>query len=81
MSRRSDPRRIQDAWKAAVRDRLIEEQRLSSADAEAWLHAWDVEAARLGLILDGDHWTLGSVWIREQRAKHRTPPTATDHAA
>ena len=81
MSRSSDARRTHDAWKATVRDRLIDEQRLSSADAEAWLHAWDIEAARLGLVLDGDHWTVGSVWIREQRAKHRTPPTATDHAA
>jgi len=81
MVRRSDPRRIHQARRVAIRNLLVDEQRLAPDQVDAWLTAWEIEAERLALILDGDFWTIGSVWIREQRAKHGTPPSATDHAA
>jgi hypothetical protein len=48
MSRRADPARIEEARRAATRSRLIGDG-VTEATAEAWIAAWDVQAAADGL--------------------------------
>jgi hypothetical protein len=48
MSRRSTPERIDEARRAATRSRLIGEG-VTEATADAWIAAWESEAARDGL--------------------------------
>lgn len=52
---------------------MIDEGRVSADDADEWIAAWDAEATRLKLQTDGDYWTIGSVWIAEQRRARRSP--------
>jgi hypothetical protein len=73
MSRKAGPLWLRRTRRTVATRLLIEERRSSSDDAEAWLVEWDAEAARLGLKMNGDYWTLGSVWILEQRRARRTP--------
>ena len=56
MPRRADPRRIYEAGRAAIRNRLLSD----GMDAEAtewWLTAWELEAAVRELPGDRDYWT------------------------
>jgi hypothetical protein len=70
MSRRSDPERISQAWRTAVRNTLTS-QGIPLEDAERWCTAWEVEAAMRELPRDSDYWTVGSAWIAEQRARRQ----------
>jgi hypothetical protein len=75
MVRRSDPERIIQARRIALRNRLIDEDRLPRALAEAWISAWEAEAARLGIAPGNEYWTYGSAWIEEQRQSGHSPET------
>ena len=55
MSRRADPARIDDARWAATRNRLIGTG-LDEATADAWIAAWEAQAAQDGLPRDGAYW-------------------------
>jgi len=72
MARRSDPERINAAWRAAIPNTLTDSG-MSLPDAEGWLPAWEAEAASRGLPKGGGYWTVGSAWIAEQRAARRRP--------
>jgi hypothetical protein len=43
--------------------------------AERWLQSWELEAAVRELPTTGDFWTVGDVWVAEQRAARRRPGT------
>jgi hypothetical protein len=48
---------------------------LGSADAEAWIAAWEREAEARGLPRTGHYcWEAGQTWIAMRRLQHRTPP-------
>jgi hypothetical protein len=70
MSRRADPARIDEARHAATRNRLIGTG-LDEATADAWIAAWDVQAAQDGLPRDGAYWEAGWQWIASERAARR----------
>ena len=72
--RRADPTRIWEARRAAVRNRLTDDERVSGALAERWLCAWDAEAGRRGIDrLDPDYWRDGTGWIDAERTTRRNP--------
>jgi hypothetical protein len=66
VSRRPDPKRIHKARRAAVRNLLIDEYRMSPELADTWIASWEAEADRRGTEPLSDHWTIGLVWICEQ---------------
>lgn len=66
MSRRPDPKRIDEARRGAVRNVLIEEDRMSATVADAWIRDWDAEAGRLGVERGSEYWTLCLAWIHER---------------
>jgi hypothetical protein len=70
MARRSDPERILQARRAAIRNTLTGSG-MSLEDAERWCDAWGFEAAGRGLPKDGDYWTAGAAWIAAERAGRR----------
>ena len=71
MSRRADPARIDEARRAAIRNRLIGEG-MTEATAEAWIAAWDAEAAHEGLEPGRVYWERGWDWItREKQLRSR----------
>ena len=70
MARHADPERILIAWRIAVRNSLTGSG-MSLEDAERWCDEWEVEAAMRDVPRDRDYWTVGSVWIAEQRAARR----------
>jgi len=72
MSRRSTPERIDEARRAATRNRLMGEG-VTPATADAWLAAWAEQAARDGLERDGAYWTAGWDWIADQRTRRVRP--------
>ena len=72
MSRRSTPERIDEARRAATRNRLIGE-RLTESTADAWIAAWEAQAATDGLERGRTYWEAGWAWIAEQR-EHRVRP-------
>jgi hypothetical protein len=72
MSRRADPARIAEARRAAIRNRLIGE-RVTEATAEAWIAAWDAQAAQDGIEPGSVYWERGWEWIAAQR-QHRVRP-------
>jgi hypothetical protein len=49
VSRRADPDRIYQARRAAIRNRLTDEDRLPPELADVWIAAWEVEAADRGI--------------------------------
>jgi hypothetical protein len=66
-----NPARIDEARRAATRNRLIGE-RLTEATAKAWIAAWDVQAAEDGLEPGREYWERGWDWIiRERRQRVR----------
>ena len=62
MSRRSTPERIDEARRAAPRNRLIGEG-VPEPTADAWIAAWAEQAARDGLERGESYWTARSEWI------------------
>ena len=72
MSRRSTPERLDAAWHAGVRNRLIGE-RVTEETADAWIAAWEAQAAQDGLERGAAYWDAGWEWINEQRKKRRLP--------
>jgi hypothetical protein len=72
MARPADPERIHLARRLAVRNSLTD-YGMSLEDAERWCDRWELEATERGLPKDRDYWTVGSVWIAEQRAASRPP--------
>lgn len=66
--------RIHRARRAAIRNRLIS----SGTDpdiAERWCDAWEAEAALRDLKRDRDYWEAGKLWIDEQCAARKRPPS------
>ena len=72
MARRSTPERIDQARRAATRNRLIGE-RVTEETADAWIAAWEAQAAQDGLERGAAYWQAGWDWIAEQRKTRRTP--------
>ena len=72
MSRRSTPERIDAARRAATRNRLIGE-RVTEETADAWIAAWEAQAAQDGLERGSAYWQAGWDWIAAQR-EHRVRP-------
>jgi hypothetical protein len=67
MARRSSPDRIHVARRIAVRNRFVQDHRLSEQRAEALVAAWEAEAARRGLEPESpDFWRDAAPWIIEQ---------------
>jgi hypothetical protein len=72
MPRRADPARIDEARRAATRNRLIGEG-ATEETADAWIAAWEAQADRDGLERGPAYWECGWAWIAEQR-RHRVRP-------
>ena len=72
MPRRADSRRIYEAGRAAIRNRL-QSDGLDAETTEWLLTAWELEAAIRELPTTGHFWTIGDAWIAEQRAARRRP--------
>jgi hypothetical protein len=70
VSRRSDPERIFQARRAAIRNTLTGSG-MSLEDAERWCDAWVLEADGRGLPKDGANWRAGAEWIAAERASRR----------
>jgi hypothetical protein len=66
MSRRADPARIDKARRDATRNRLIGE-RVTPETADAWIAAWDAQAAQDGLEPGREYWDRGWEWIAAER--------------
>ena len=58
MSRQSTPERLDAAWRAATRNRLIGD-RVSPETADAWIAAWEAQAADDGLERGSAYWEAG----------------------
>jgi len=72
VSRRSTPERIDQARQAATRSRLIGEG-ATEETADAWLAAWEAQAADVGLDRGAAHWDAAWKWIAEQRLARVRP--------
>jgi hypothetical protein len=72
MSRRSTRERIDEARRAGTRARLIGE-RVSPETADAWIAAWEAQAAEDGLQRGSAYWEAGWAWIAEQRRSRVRP--------
>jgi hypothetical protein len=72
LSRRSPPERIDQARRAAVRARLIGEG-ATGETADAWIAAWEDEAAQDGLERGAAYWDAGWAWITERRRSRVRP--------
>ena len=72
MSRRANPARIDEARRAAIRNRLIGEG-MTEGTAEAWIAAWDIEATREGLEPGRVYWERGWDWITAERQRRVRP--------
>lgn len=66
MSRRSTPERIDEARRAATRNRLIGEG-LAPTRADEWIARWEVQAAGEGLPRDAAYWDGCYKWVASQR--------------
>jgi hypothetical protein len=72
VARRSTPERIDAACRAATRNRLIGE-RVTEETADAWVAAWEAQAAQDSLERGSAYWQAGWEWIAAQR-EHRVRP-------
>jgi hypothetical protein len=66
MARRSDPERIFQARRAAVRYGLMDTG-IDEVTASHLCDAWELEAAGQQLPRDGDYWEAGQEWIANGR--------------
>lgn len=57
---------------SAIRKRLVADG-VSAQVAVQWCDAWEVEAARTGVVMDDDYWSRGTHWIWAERAAGRAP--------
>ena len=73
MSRRSTPERIDEARRAATRNRLIGEG-ATEETADAWIAAWEAKAAQDGLERGSAYWDAGWDWIAAGRVRRAVPP-------
>ena len=73
MGKLNDERSFQ-AWRAAIRARLLTARGMDPEVADLWCNAWEVEATRQGLAHDGDYWDAGKLWIDAQCAARKRPP-------
>ena len=69
MARRADPERINEARRAAIRNVLIDESRMPAATADEWIAKWETEASNRGMKPSSEYWTIGLVWMKEQRGR------------
>ena len=72
MSQRADPARIDEARRAATRNRLIGE-RVTEATADAWIAAWDAQATQDSLEHGREYWERGWEWIEAGRTRGVRP--------
>jgi hypothetical protein len=72
MSRRSTPKGIDAARRAAVPSALIGEG-ATPETADAWIGAWESKAAEDGLQRGSAYWQAGWVWVAEQRQQRVRP--------
>jgi hypothetical protein len=72
VSHRADLARIDEARRAATRNRLIGE-RVIEATADAWIAAWEAQAAQDGVERGSADWEAGWDWIAEQRRSRMRP--------
>ena len=70
MAPRSDPERIFQAWRTAIRNNLTRSG-MSVETAERWCDAWELEAAGSELPRNSAYWEAGQEWIAAQRAARR----------
>ena len=70
MARRSDPERIFQAWRAAVRHSLMDTG-MDEATANRWCDAWELEPAGHGLVRDAAYWQGAYDSIAAERAARR----------
>lgn len=73
MSRRSTPERLDAAQRAGTRRRLTLDG-LSETTADAWIAAWEGQAARDGLEHGSAYWDAAWEWIATERLKRARPP-------
>jgi hypothetical protein len=71
MARRADPERIKEARRAAIRNVLIDESRMSPEVADEWTAKWEAEALRKGIEPSSEYWNIGLVWMSEQLGRKR----------
>jgi hypothetical protein len=71
VSRRPNPERIDDARRAATRNRLIGEG-MTEATADAWIAAWAAQATRDGRPRDGAYWNAAWRWVAAERQHRRS---------
>jgi hypothetical protein len=71
MAHRADPERINQARRAAVRNLLMDEDRMPPATADEWMAKWETEASTRGMKPSSDYWTIGLVWMKEQRGRNQ----------
>jgi hypothetical protein len=76
MSRRSTPERIDEARRAATRNRLIGDGEVPER-AEVWIARWEAIADTDGRPRDGAYWDDGYRWIAEQRRSIDPPREET----
>jgi hypothetical protein len=68
LSRRPDPERIFEARRAAITNRLVDEDRVPRELAEQWIRGWELEADDRGLQRQSaSFWDDARAWILEQR--------------
>ena len=72
MSRRSTPARIDEARRAATRNHLIGE-RATEPTADAWITAWEAQAAQDGLERCSAYWEAGWDWISAKLQRRARP--------
>jgi len=70
MARRSDPERIFQARRAAVRYSLMD-YGMDQATAGRWCDARELEATGRDLPRDASYWQIGADWIAAERAARR----------
>jgi hypothetical protein len=72
MSRRSTPERLDAAHRAGTQRRLTLEG-VSEATADAWIAAWEAQAARDGLQRGAAYWDAAWTWIAAERTRRARP--------
>jgi hypothetical protein len=72
MARRSIPERIDEARRAATRNRLMGDG-ATDVTADAWIAAWEAKAAQDGLERGAAYWHAAWAWIVEQRRSRVRP--------
>jgi hypothetical protein len=72
VSRRADPARIDQARREATRNWLLGEG-VTEATADAWIAAWDAQAALDGLEPGREYWDRGWDWIAAERQRRVRP--------